>query len=422
MKTPKVIFYLKADKANTATGEQPIYCRITVDGKRSNISINRWVQPHRWKATNKLQNARKNEDKELNFYMESIRTKIKEIERELIDSKTPVTSENIKNSYFGKTAQSKSLIEVFEWHNNNFQEMVDNEDRSEGTLDRYKCVLKHLVEFLKIKYNKSDIALVDLTFPFISDFEHYLRSTRIGEKGRTNKCKNNSAVKYIRNFRRVIRRAIVKGWLKYDVFTAYEGKIHVENPTYLTPAEIQKIEEKLISNPRLNTIRDIFLFSVYTGYSYIDVKHLTYAKLQRHIDGELWIFTKRIKNKVDENVMALHPALKIVDKYRDHPTCKQKGVLIPVISNQRLNTYLKELADICGIEKNLTFHVARHTFATSIMLANGASLETTMSAIGHKYIKQTQHYARVLNSKVSADMKKLNDIFRSKQSETLLES
>src|SRR5688572_19838338 len=201
MKTAKVIFYLKADKANTETGEQPIYCRITVDGKRSNISINRWVHPKRWADTDKLQKARKNEDKELNFYMESIRTRIKEIERELIDSKTLVTSENIKNLYTGNTTKSKTLIEIFEWHNKNFQDMVDSEERSEGTLDRYKCVLNHIKDFIKLKYKRTDIALDELTFPFVTEFEHYLRSTRIGNKGRTNKCGNNSAVKYIRNFR-----------------------------------------------------------------------------------------------------------------------------------------------------------------------------------------------------------------------------
>ncbi len=204
MKTAKVIFYLKPDKANPETGEQPIYCRITVDSKRSNISINRSVHPNRWKETDKLQKARKNGDKELNFYMESIRSRIKEIERELIDSKTPVTSENIKNAYTGNTSKSKSLIEVFEWYNKNLLDQVDSEERSSGTHDRYECVLNHLKKFLKYQYKRTDMYLDELTFPFITNFEHYLRKERINERGCIDKCGNNSAVKYMQNFRKVI--------------------------------------------------------------------------------------------------------------------------------------------------------------------------------------------------------------------------
>ena len=415
MKTAKVIFYLKSDKINKETGEEPIYCRITVNGKRSNISINRWIHPKRWDETDKLQKARKQEDRELNFYMESIRSRIKEIERELLDSKTPITSKNIKDCYSGSTQKSKSLIKIFELHNTRFQELVDCDDRAEGTLDRYKQTLTHVQAFLKHQYGRTDIFLDELEYSFVTNFDHYLRTERINEQGRIRKCGHNSTVKYVRNFRKIIKWAVDEGWLQYDLFTKYKKTVKETEKVFLTPEEIESIQKKEISNHRLSVIRDVFLFSIFTGYSYCDTKKLTFAHVQRHIDGEQWIFTKRLKTRVNENVMLLHPAMQLILKYKSHPMCVQKNILFPIPSNQKVNTYLKELADICGIQKNLTFHTARHSFATSIMLANGMPLETVMDALGHKNIKQTQHYAKMLNSKVSSDMKKLNKKFKPDQ-------
>lgn len=414
MKTAKVIFYLKLDKVNQETGEAPIYGRITVSGKRSNISINRWVDPKRWAETNKLQKARKNEDKELIAYMDSIRLRIKEIERELFDSKIPITSENIKNAFSGNTKKSKSLIEVIEWHNARFKELVLAGEAADGTLDRYKQVLNHIKAFLKHQYNRTDIFLDELEFSFITNFDHYLRMERINDKGRKRKCGNNSTVKYVRNFRKIIKIAVDEGWLLYDLFAKYKGKVRETEKVFLTPEEIECVRKKEITIQRLSVVRDVFLFSIYTGYAYSDTKKLTYADVRRHIDGELWIFTKRLKTKVNENVMLLYPAIQLIEKYKSHPVCMQKGVLFPIPTNQRVNTYLKELADVCGIQKKLTFHTARHSFATSIMLANGMPLETVMDTIGHKQMKQTQHYAKMLNSKVSEDMKRLNKKFKPK--------
>ena len=225
MQTAKVIFYLRNDKVNLETNEAPIYCRLTISGKRSNFSINRSVNPDRWELTDKLQKARKNEDKELSFYMESIRSRIKELERELLDKKIPITSEKIKNAYSGNSKKSRSLIDVFEWHNKSFHELVLSEEASQGTLDRYKQVLNHLKSFLKYQYNKNDIFLDELEYSFITNFDHYLRTERIDAKGRIKKCGNNSTVKYIRNFRKIIKIAVDEGWLQYDLFTKYKGKI-----------------------------------------------------------------------------------------------------------------------------------------------------------------------------------------------------
>jgi site-specific recombinase XerD len=418
MQTAKIIFYLKHEKVNQVTGEEPIYCRITVGGIRSNISINRWIDPQRWNETNKLQTARKNEDKELILYMESILLRLKQIERDMIESKIPITSDKIKDAYNSKSGnikKSKSLIEVFEWHNSKFKELVVAGENATGSLDRYKQALNHVKAFLKFQYNKTDIFLDELEYSFITNFDHYLRTERKDPKGRIRKCKNNSAVKYVRNFRKIIKRAVDEGWLKYDPFASYKGKVRETERIFLTPEEISIIENKELTIDRLKVVRDIFMFAIYTGYAYADVKSLTYNHIQKHIDGELWIFTNRLKTQVKENVMLLHPAIMLIEKYKSHPVCMQKGVLFPIPTNQRINSYLKELADVCGINKKLTFHTARHSFATSIMLANGVPMETLMDAIGHKQMKQTQHYAKMLNSKVSEDMKKLNKKFKPKK-------
>lgn len=256
MQTAKIIFYLKLEKVNKVTGEAPIYCRITVSGKRSNISINRSVDPKRWEETNKLQSARKAGDRELINYMESIRSRIKEIERELIDSKTPVTSENIKNSFHGNSTKpkTKTLIDVIEWHNNRFHELVVAGDAAAGTLDRYKQVRNHIKAFLKYQYNKADIFLDELEYSFITSFDHYLRTERKNDKGRIRKCENNSAVKYIRNFRKIIKLAVDEGWIEYDLFAKYKRKIKETVRVYLTPEEIECIQNKEITIQRLSIV------------------------------------------------------------------------------------------------------------------------------------------------------------------------
>jgi len=416
MKTPRILFMLRLDKLNKR-GEAPIYCRITVDHKAVKFSIGRCILPKRWDATDKLQKARKPEDRELIHYMDSIRNRIKEVERDLLDSKKPITAENIKNTFSGKIGQdkkSKSLIEVFELHNKRFQELVQSEQAAPGTLDRYQQTLKHIKAFLKSNYSKSDILLEELDYPFVTNFDHYLRTERKNEKGRIRKCANNSAVKYVVNFRKIIKWAVDEEWIKYDPFIKYKRKIFKVERQCLIPDEINIIKKKEITIPRLSIIRDIFIFAVYTGYCYSDVKKLTYANVQRHIDGELWVFANRQKTKVKENVMLLDPAMQLIEKYKSHPECIATGNLFPVPSNQKTNAYLKELADICGIKKTLTFHIARHSFATSIMLANGLSMETTRDVIGHLHIKETEIYGKMLNTKVSADMKKLNKKFKRK--------
>jgi len=338
--------------------------------------------------------------------MDSIRSRIKEIERELLESKIAITAENIKNRFTGISNKSKSLLEAFEYHNTNFKALVLSGQAAQGTLDRYTAVIKHLKAFLKFQYNKNDILLEELEYSFVTHFDFYFRTNR--------KCNNNTTVKYIRNFRKIIKMSVEEGWMKYDVFTKYKGRlIEVARP-YLTFEEIKAIQDKPMHIERLEIIRDIFLFAVFTGYAYGDVKALTTKNVIKHIDNQWWVFKKRTKTGINENVMLLEPPLELIEKYKNHPKRISKGLLFPIPSNQKTNSYLKEIADICGIEKNITFHTARHTFATTIMVGNGVSLETVKDVIGHSNIRHTQHYAKTVNAKVSEDMKRLNEILKSK--------
>jgi integrase/recombinase XerD len=211
-------------------------------------------------------------------------------------------------------------------------------------------------------------------------------------------------VKHIQRIRKIVNKAIVSEWLDKDPFIGYEGKQEKTNRTFLTDEELKLVETKVIRMERLERVRDIFVFSCYTGLAYVDVEQLTQDNLVIGIDGKKWIYTMREKTDCKSNVPLLPKALAIIEKYREDPKSKRKGRLLPVITNIKTNEYLKEIADICGIKKNLTFHMARHTFATTVTLTNGVPIETVSNMLGHTKITTTQIYAKVLESKVSSDM------------------
>jgi site-specific recombinase XerD len=231
--------------------------------------------------------------------------------------------------------------------------------------------------------------------------EHYLKTVR--------NCNHNTTIKYIKNLKKIVNLAIKNDWLSKNPFIRFEGKIKAVKREYLTAEELQKIIELRIKIPRLDQIRDVFVFSCYTGLAYIDVANLTQDNIVRGIDGEWWIFTQRIKTENKSNVPLLPMALSIIQKYKIDPESLNKEMLLPVISNQKLNAYLKEIATLAGINKNLTFHLARHTFATTVTLANGVPIESVSEMLGHKSIRTTQIYAKVIEKKVSEDMKILKD-------------
>ena len=235
------------------------------------------------------------------------------------------------------------------------------------------------------------------------EYEFYLRSVR--------KCANNTAVKYIKNFHKIINICLANGWLTKDPFANYKSKVKEVIREYLTEREIQDLMEKELVSDRLELVRDIFIFSCFTGLAYIDVKQLSKDNIVLGIDGDKWINKNRQKTDTSSRIPILPTAQFIIDKYANHPVCVNEDKLLPIFSNQKMNAYLKEIATVCGINKELTFHIARHTFATTVTLSSGVPIETVSKMLGHTNLKTTQHYAKILDKKISEDMKILKDKF-----------
>ena len=398
-KTFGLLFYVKRSKM-TGNGTAPVYLRVTVDGERIEISSKRYVNPDKWNANAQKLNGAGEEVRSLNNYLKTLEHEVYEIHRHLIEKKLPLTAVNLKNAMLKKeeVATCKMLIPIFKEHNRQVAALIGTE-YAKGTADRYETSLKHTQAFLKWKYKVDDINIEGINHEFIMSYDFYLRSER--------KCANNSTVKYMKNFKKIILMCIDNGWLDKDPFIKYKPKVKIVARDYLTKEELETMALKTYSSLRIEQVKDIFIFCCYTGLAYIDVKQLKRSEIIKGIDGQQWIYTTRQKTNTASRIPLLTQALEIIKKYENHPECADQDKVLPVLSNQKMNSYLKEIADICGINKELTFHIARHTFATSVTLANGVSIESVSKMLGHKNIRTTQHYAKILDSKVSEDMQLL---------------
>ncbi len=391
------IFYPKKPKGYTK-GLLPIYLRITVRGKRAEISIKKMVDPAKWNPTGSKMKGSTEEVKKFNAHLNVLSSKLIEIHQELMAAGTQVTAELMKNRYLGVDEKKFSLLQIVQYHNNNIKALIGN-GYSKGTLLKYNTTEKHLAEFIKWKYKISDISVSQLKYEFLSDFEFYLKSQNgIGQ---------NTTAKYIKNTKKMIQECVQKGWLKTNPFAFYHTKTLPTEPTFLFDYELAAIQNLILKTRRLEKIRDIFVFSCYTGLAFIDVFNLTPNNISIGIDGEKWIFTHRQKNNQASPVPLLPQALEILNKYKEDPEVINSGKLLPLSTNQKINEYLKEIAELAGINKNLTYHVARHTFATTVTLSNGVPIESVQKMLGHAKIQTTQHYARVINQKLSNDMQNL---------------
>jgi len=391
-------FYLKKPK-NADIGKFPIYLRITLDKKRSECTTGRMAEEKEWSETGMMK-GKTSKAKSFNDYLRHFEVLAYEAHRKLIVANEPVTAVSLRDKIIGKVPKGKTLVEVFQEHNDRMEILVGSEF-APMTLLRYQTSLRHLKQFIKLKYKAKDIELKDIGHRFVADYDFFLRSER--------KCANNSAVKYMKNFKKVIRISLAHGWINKDPFVNYKTTVKVVDRVFLDDAEILSLREKSFDIERLNLIRDVFLFSCYTGLAYVDVKKLKSEEIIHGKDGERWLVTKRQKTDVPTRVPLLPVASALIDQYQNHPLCADSGMALPVCSNVKMNAYLKEIADLCGIKKLLTFHIARHTFATTITLSNGVPIETVSKMLGHQSIKTTQHYAKILDKKVSEDMASLKE-------------
>ena len=399
--TVSILFYIKRYKVNI-DGNCPIYVRVTIQSKRFEFSSNKFINPVKWSVEGAKVKGSNEETRTINGHLDKLKSKVLDAEKTLIKKDLEVNSESLKNEYLGINENRRMLMPIFEEHNKKIKELIGIEYAS-GTLERYVTSLRHTKEFLEWKYKISDIEITKIDHAFITEFEFFLRSVR--------KCCNNTAVKYIKNFHKIINICLANNWIDRNPFANYKSKVKEVERVYLTEDEIQNIINKSFKTERLSLVRDIFLFSCFTGLAYVDVKNLTKSNISIGIDGEKWIFTHRQKTETASKIPVLPVTQMIIDKYKDHPQSSNQNKLLPILSNQRMNEYLKEIAGVCEIEKDLTFHIARHTFATAVTLTNGVPIETVSKMLGHTSIKTTQHYAKILDKKVGEDMKILRDKF-----------
>jgi site-specific recombinase XerD len=402
-----ILFYVRKSRPNPL-GQIPIYLRVTIAGERIDAASGRFVEVERWSQSAGRATSNSKESKELNEYLDVLRAKAFDIQKKLITLGVEVTIENFTNLWHGKKEKARMLLEIFEQHNQQVKELI-GQQYSRATYKRYETSLDHTRNFIKEYFNQTDLAITKIKYQFITDYEFWLKTKR--------KCNHNSTIKYLTNFKKIVNICLKNGWLDKNPFIGFKmTKKDVDRP-YLSQEELEFIQSKTFVSDRLNQVRDIFLFSCYTGLAYVDTQKLTPADISIGIDGEKWIFTKREKTETASRVPLLPPALEVINKYCNHPKCLNSNKLLPLLSNQKMNGYLHEIEAICGINKNLTYHTARHTFATTVTLTNGVPIESVSKMLGHKSLRTTQHYAKILDKKVSEDMGMLRSKFSIVQKE-----
>lgn len=404
----KTFFYLKTDKQN-GEGESPIYAKIQLQGKTTTLSTGKFITKERWVSTNKLRNKlRIVPEKNCKTAIDLLESEIENIYFELFKKNPKTTLSDVKNTLNGKSTITGNvdILKLFKKHNDNFKKKSDAGERSKASLQKYNRAKDLLTNYIKVKYSKTSFSINDVDNQFIYNLESYLKyeSTFKNKTG----ISHNSVVKYFQCFKTVCRYGIKHNLIITNPFLSYDEKLVIKEAVFLTKDELERIEAKEFSSERLNKVKDIFLFSCYTSYAPVDVEKLTQNNLIKDADDSLWIKTNRAKTNIKSNVPVLSPVKRIIEKYSHLDGDK----LLPKISNQKINEYLKEIADLCGINKKLTHYVARHTFATTVTLGNGVAIENVSSMMGHTRITMTQHYAKVLDSNVKNDMDKLRLKFK----------
>lgn len=392
-------------------GNHPIYVRIYVDGKKTEIFTDYWIKKVDWDNNRKLVKSSNKKADVINAFLNRIQTSIETNFYNLRAQNVKTSALELKNKYLGideKPAQ-KAILDAFDYHNTKMEEKLKINQVAKKTYIRYVSTRKKVVNFMKQQYKVKDIPLSELRLRFATEFEHYLLTN--------DNLHTNTAHKYIKNLKKIMNMSVGLDWIPSNPFNNFRCSYIAPKREVLTQEEVDKIRFKKIDIKRLAEVRDVFIFCCYTGFAYSDIYNFEYDAITKGIDGEFWLATERQKTGVKESVPLLPVALEIIKKYRDHNYCVNKNRLLPVNSNQRYNGYLKEIADICGIKKKITSHIARHTFATTITLSNGVPIETVSSMLGHSSIRTTQIYAKVVESKVSEDMNDLKSKLFGKSSD-----
>lgn len=405
--TFSILIWINASRSKN--NEAVLFARITVNQKRVNISLKRKVPVESWDKSKSKIKGNSQEARVINNYIDQTQSALFKAYQELVNERKLITAEAIKARFLGTDQQYYSLQNIIVYHNTNFAHKL-----SKATLGLYVTTQTYLMEFVLKEYKTSDIYLRDLNYSFVVQFDNFLRGYKLSRNKK--RIGNNTIIKHIQRLRKMVTMAFHMEWIERDPFVKYKPSFIKKEREFLSKEELESIENYSTDIERLDLVKDLFIFSSYTGIAYVDIMKLKKDNVILGIDGNKWIITKRQKTNTPVKVPILDQAQYLIDKYKNNVRAGVTNTLFPSLSNQKLNSYLKEIADACKITKNLTFHMARHTFATTVTLTNGVPIETVSKILGHTKIATTQIYARVIERKVSDDMSALKLILDKKKS------
>jgi site-specific recombinase XerD len=390
-----LVIYISRTKTKK-NGEVPVLMKININGERVVMQLQRSVHPDTWDSKKARVGGRTNEARDLNNYIDAVITKTRQKYTELIMLNDTVSPQMLRDAVLGiNTAKPKMILEIWEDHIAGMRKLIGKET-SAATCQKYTTAKNHFATFLKLKYRTNDVSIKAIDHYMISQFAMYLKT----ERG----CNYNTTNKFLQNFKRITCQCMRHGWLLKDPFGNISLSMKEVDRPYLTEEELKRLMEFRSPIDRLIRVRDFFIFSCFTGLAYIDVKQLKRNEIEGSPKVGYWIRTKRQKTSARANIPLLNVPIQIIQKYSDLELLQDEDPVIPILTNQKMNAYLKELSDMCNISKNLSFHIARHTFATTITMMNGVPIESVSKMLGHKNIKSTQHYARIVDQKVGDDM------------------
>ena len=388
--------------ARTKHNLAPLYVRLSINGKKVNVSLKYKVPIDLWDANAQRLNGKSKAAQAGNLFIEETRTKIFQNYQDHRFQNKKITSELLKNNFLGEGPKGKTLLNAIDYHAVKIEATL-----AAGSIRNFNVTEKYVRKYLKQELKSDDIYLSELNYRFINDFAVFL--FKYWPKGHINNMANNTVMKHAQRLRKIVTLAFHREWVDKDPFVRWHPTFEDKRRDFLNANELKLIEDFDFASDGLDRVRDLFVFSCYTGIPFSDILELSENNILTGMDNNKWIFTKRSKTNTPVKVPLLKKALQLLEKYEDHPMSVIRNKLFPKISNGKVNQYLKEVANFCGIKKNLTFHMARHTFATTITLANGVPIETVSKLLGDTKIATTQIYARVLENKLSEDMLKLQN-------------
>jgi integrase len=391
--TFKLLFYLKKNDPKK-NGNVPIMGRVTIDGTPKAFSTKLDIGPNNWDLNHGRVLGKSGVALSINHKLESIRLRITNIYENMLKEEGFATAQKVKLMFLGVGVMDDAILKVFKEHNEEFERMVTKNERVQNTLNKYKDVYKHLNEFIKVRYFREDLAFRELNSDFMMDFEHYLRIDQ--------ECSHNTVWIYMMPVLRMVQIAIKKGLIRSSPFQDYKISMQETDRGYLLREQIEQIIDHISSKKRYELVKDLFIFSCFTGLSFVDIKNLRKNNIQSFFDGHQWIISRRQKSKATSNVRLMEIPKRLINKYLG---ITRNDFIFPVPDNKTCNNHLKKLIEEAGIisEKKITFHTARHTFAT-MFLTEGVPIESLSKMMGHKSISTTQIYAKITSQKISKDM------------------